>query len=162
MQHFYHCSFSQEMTPLSTKMLKPDTQEPSRFLHLPSSSSPVSVCMCAPSLSRVWLLTPQAVAYQAPLSMEFSMDQLGWVAIPFSTGSSWPSERTHVSCSSCIGKFFTIASPGASLRLVKYTAVTSTRISYESLSLLLHLGLHSLPAFRILPGICLLSSNSSP
>ena len=29
---------------------------------------------------------------------------LEWVAIPFSRGSSWPSDQTHVSCISCIGR----------------------------------------------------------
>ena len=29
---------------------------------------------------------------------------LGWVAISYSRGSSWPREPTHVSCISCIGR----------------------------------------------------------
>ena len=34
---------------------------------------------------------------------------LEWVAIPFSRGSSWPRDRTHVSYAFCIGRwFFTI------------------------------------------------------
>ena len=32
--------------------------------------------------------TPRTVAYQAPLSMEFSRQELEWVAISFSRGSS--------------------------------------------------------------------------
>ena len=32
---------------------------------------------------------------------------LEWTAMPFSTGSSWPTDRTCVSCGSCIaGRFF--------------------------------------------------------
>ena len=38
---------------------------------------------------------------------------LGWVAMPFSRRSSWPRDRTHVSCSSCTaGGFFTAQPPG--------------------------------------------------
>ena len=29
---------------------------------------------------------------------------LKWAAIPFSRGSSWPRDRTHVSCISCLGR----------------------------------------------------------
>ena len=29
---------------------------------------------------------------------------LEWVAIPFSRGSSWPRDRTRISCLSCIGR----------------------------------------------------------
>ena len=35
---------------------------------------------------------------------------LVWVAIPFSTGSFWPRDQTHVSC--VAGRFFTIGAPG--------------------------------------------------
>ena len=38
---------------------------------------------------------------------------LEWVAISFSRGSSWPRDRTHVSCVSHIrGEFFTVGLPG--------------------------------------------------
>ena len=47
--------------------------------------------------------TPWSVACQAPLSLEFSMQE--WVAIPFSRGSSWPGDRTWFSC--IAGRFFT-------------------------------------------------------
>ena len=57
------------------------------------------------SLSCVQLFgTPWAVAHQAPLSMEFSGKNTGWVAIPSSRGSFWPRDRTRVSCISCIGR----------------------------------------------------------
>ena len=59
------------------------------------------------SLSRVRLfVTPRTVARQAPLSMGFSRHSLEWVAISFSGASSWPRDRTHVSC--IAGRFFTI------------------------------------------------------
>ena len=44
-------------------------------------------------------VTPWTVGHQAPLSMEFSRQEyLEWVSIPFSKGSSWPRDQTHVSC----------------------------------------------------------------
>ena len=51
--------------------------------------------------------TPWTVAHQAPLSMGFTRPRiLGWVAIPFSRGSSQPRDRTRVSC--IVGRFFII------------------------------------------------------
>ena len=49
---------------------------------------------------------PWTVSHQAPLSMEFSRQNTGVSAIPFSRGSSWPRDRIWVSC--IIGRFFTI------------------------------------------------------
>ena len=46
------------------------------------------------------------IACQDPLSMEFSRQELKWVAIPFSRGSSLPKDWTWVSC--IAGRFFTI------------------------------------------------------
>ena len=45
-----------------------------------------------------------------PLSMGFSVKNTEWVAISFFRWSSWPRDRTCISCVSCIGKsrFFTI------------------------------------------------------
>ena len=44
-------------------------------------------------------MTPQTVAHQAPLSIEFFQARiLKWVAISFSRGSSWPKDQTQVSC----------------------------------------------------------------
>ena len=66
------------------------------------------MCVCA--LRRVWLfVTSWTVAHHAPLSMEFSRQEiLKWIAIPYSRGSSWTRDLTHVSCVSCIvGRFFT-------------------------------------------------------
>ena len=45
------------------------------------------------------------VAQQAPLSMILQARILEWVAISFSKRSSWPRDRTQVSC--IAGKFFT-------------------------------------------------------
>ena len=44
-------------------------------------------------------VTPWTVARQAPLSMEFSRQEiLEWVLISFSEGSSRPRDQTHISC----------------------------------------------------------------
>ena len=44
--------------------------------------------------------------YQAPLSLGFSRQEYWiWVVSPFSRGSSWPRDRTWVSCISCIGRW---------------------------------------------------------
>ena len=50
-------------------------------------------------LSHVRLLaTPWTEAGQAHLSMKFSRQELKWVAISLSQGSSWSRDQTHVSC----------------------------------------------------------------
>ena len=51
-------------------------------------------------LSHVWLfVTLWTVACQDPLSMEFFQAWiLEWVAISYFRGSSWPRNRTHLSC----------------------------------------------------------------
>ena len=49
--------------------------------------------------------TPRTVGCQTPLLMEFFQVRiLEWVAIHSSKGSSWPRDRTHVPCGSCIGR----------------------------------------------------------
>ena len=56
------------------------------------------------SLNRVWLsVTPQTVAHQSPLSVEFSRKEY-WNGLPFPTPrlSSHPRDWTHVSSVSCI------------------------------------------------------------
>ena len=60
------------------------------------------------SLSRVWLFaTPWTVAYQAPLSLGFSMQEC-WSGLPFPSPreSSQPRDQTQVSC--IAGRLFTI------------------------------------------------------
>ena len=55
--------------------------------------------------SRVQLLvTPWTAAPQAPLLMGFSRQELEWVAMPSSRGSSWCRDRTLVSYVSCLGR----------------------------------------------------------
>ena len=63
----------------------------------------VCVCVCV-SVYAQSRLTPWAIAFQAPLSTEFSRQEyLEWVAISFSRGSSRPRDQTCISCVSCIG-----------------------------------------------------------
>ena len=60
------------------------------------------------SFSRVWLFaTPWTVAYQAPLSLGFSMQEC-WSGLPFPSPreSSQPRDQTQVSC--IAGRLFTI------------------------------------------------------
>ena len=70
--------------------------------------SEVKVEVKVKSLSRVRLLvTPWTAAYQAPPpNGTFQARVLEWVAISFSTGSSWPRNRTRVSC--IVGRRLTI------------------------------------------------------
>ena len=52
------------------------------------------------------LVTPRTVASQAPLSMGILQARIQkWIAISFSRGSSWPRNRTQVSCFA--GRLFT-------------------------------------------------------
>ena len=61
-------------------------------------------------------MTPWAVAHQSPLSIDFPGKNtvvgcpflfqgifLAWVALSYSRGSSWPRNRTGISCTSCFG-----------------------------------------------------------
>ena len=51
-----------------------------------------------------WETHPWNSAHQAPLSTGFPSQEMEWVAISFSRGSSWPRDQTHISFISCIGK----------------------------------------------------------
>ena len=63
-------------------------------------------------LSRVWLLvTPWAVALQAPLSMEFSRQEY-WNGLPFSTPGDLPDSGIELLSLALAGRFFTPAPPG--------------------------------------------------
>ena len=93
---------------------------PKRWQGGADSGSPLSLPHCCvrielsfflvivQSPSHVWLFTtPWTVARQAPLSMGILQARiLEWVAMPFSTGSSWSMDQTGVSCIAD-GLFFT-------------------------------------------------------
>ena len=74
----------------------------------PPPSTPASFSlMCAQSFSHVRLFaTSWTVACQTLPSVHgiFQARILEWVAIPFSGGSSWPRDRTCISCVSCNGR----------------------------------------------------------
>ena len=55
-----------------------------------------------------FFVTQWTVAHKAALSVAYqaSLSTLEWVTIPFSNGSSWPRDRTQVSC--IAGRIFTI------------------------------------------------------
>ena len=67
-----------------------------------------------------FFVTLWTVACQAPLVHGILQARiLDWVAISFSRGSSWPRNRTHVYCSSCLVEgFFTTEPLGRTLPLV--------------------------------------------
>ena len=70
----------------------------------------MSSCVCidgVQSLSHVWLFATQwTEAHQTPLSMGFPWQE-NWTGLlcPPPGGSSWPKDRTRVSCISCIGRW---------------------------------------------------------
>ena len=71
----------------------------------------VCVCLCRVRvLLAQWsptLCDPTLYPAQAPLSMGILQARiLEWIAIPFSGGSSWPRDRTRISC--ITHRFFTI------------------------------------------------------
>ena len=57
-------------------------------------------------LSYVWLFaTPWTAAHQTPLSMEFSSQELEWLAISYFREFSQPRDWICISCVSCIGRW---------------------------------------------------------
>ena len=76
-------------------------------LPAPSPNHMLKSCvLCAQLLSRVWLFCDPRDC-SPPDSSVHGIPQariLEWVAIPFSRVSSWPRDRTHVSCVSCTGR----------------------------------------------------------
>ena len=73
------------------------------------------LCQVQQLLNRVYVLVASVVseslrphevhtAQEAPLSMGFSRQELEWVAISSSRGSSWPRDHTHISYVSCTGR----------------------------------------------------------
>ena len=68
------------------------------------------VCLCSQSLSHVQLfVTPRTVAFQAPLSMEFSR-QVYWSSLPFPSAGDLPNsglEPASFTSPALTGRFFT-------------------------------------------------------
>ena len=81
---------------------------PTWFSRPPATVAFLGACMLS-HFSRVQLFaTSWTVAHQAFLSMGVLQARiLDWVSVPFSKGSSWTRDQTHISYISCIGRFFT-------------------------------------------------------
>ena len=81
--------------------------------------------------------------------MEFSRQEY-WGGLPFPSPGDLPDPgiKPMSPVAPTLADSLPLSHLGASLHLVKYTSVTSTQVNYESLSLLLHLDLHSLPALK--------------
>ena len=65
---------------------------------------PGKVCVCACFSCVQLFATLWTVARQAPLSLGFSRQDLEWVAMPSSRGSSRPRDLTRISYISCTGR----------------------------------------------------------
>ena len=62
-------------------------------------------------MSKTLFVTPWTITHQAPLSMGFSREKYrSGLPVPSWRGSSWPRDRTRVSCTACV--FFTTEPPG--------------------------------------------------
>ena len=65
-----------------------------------------SVCVCMHVHLCPTLCDPLDCSLWGPsVHVIFQARILEWVAIPFSRGSSWPTDRTQVSCISCNGRW---------------------------------------------------------
>ena len=65
--------------------------------------------------SRVWLsMTPRTIAYQAPLSMEFSRQEY-WSRLTFPTPGDFPYPRTEPASPALADRFFTTTPSGKSI-----------------------------------------------
>ena len=74
-------------------------------------------------------MTPQTVAYQAPLSMGILQARiLEWVTIFFSRGSSWSRDRTQVS--HIAGRFFTVWATRETWWNTKYSQIAKKLWSF--------------------------------
>ena len=87
----------------------------------------VMILICCYSVNRSVVsdsATPQTVAHQAPLSMEFSRQEY-WSISPFPSperGSSWPTDPAQVSC--IAGVFFTMEPSWSPKLVVKPRKIT--------------------------------------
>ena len=75
---------------------------------------PREQCACLAAQSCLTLQTPQTVAHQAPLSMEFSRKEY-WSVLPFPPPGDIPDSRIKPSSLASLaltGSFFTTVTPG--------------------------------------------------
>ena len=78
--------------------------------------------------------TPWTTAHQASLALEFSRQELGWVAIPFSRGSSQPRNQAQVSC--IADRFIDIwaTREAGDLRWAEHSSSSDTMSDYQLIS----------------------------
>ena len=107
---------------------------PTCFSRPPAKVAFLGACMLS-RFSRVQLFaTPWTVAHQAFLSMGVLKARiLDWVSVPFSKGSSWTRDQTHISYISCTGRFFTTSTTWEAW-LSWETGLTAGERGYESLT----------------------------
>ena len=108
------------------------------YCHL--GSPKINMLLLLSRFSPVWLCAILwTVACQTPLSMGFSRQELEWVAMPSSRGSSWPRDRTRISYVSCIGRrvlyhWCHLGSLSLSLKPLAKSCITSSLYQHTSLS----------------------------
>ena len=78
-------------------------------------------CCCCGSVTKLCPTLCKPMDCSLPGLWNFAGKILEWVAISLSRGSSWPRNRTRISCISCMaGRFFTIVPPGKPLRFYSF------------------------------------------
>ena len=84
------------------------------------------LCLCAWSLSYVWLQPHGLVARQAPLSTEFSRQEY-WSRLPFPTLGDFPNigiEPTSVVAPALADRFFATSTAKKALYIFMYTFIS--------------------------------------
>ena len=70
----------------------------------------MSLCVCVFNCIQ-FVMTPQTVVHQAPLSMEFSRQEY-WSGVPFPDSGDLPDPGIKSESLALAGEFFTTVSPG--------------------------------------------------
>ena len=94
----------QRLQPGEAKLVH--VRMPASLETLESSGENFVLCCACLSVMSDFFVTLWTVACQAPLHGILQARILEWVAMPFSRGSSQPSDQTQVSC--VVGRFFAI------------------------------------------------------
>ena len=75
----------------------------------------ISLCLCV--FNHIWILVTPGSSVHGNSQARIAE----WVAMSFCRGSSWPRDRTRVSCVSCIGKWILYpCAPWEALRFLNY------------------------------------------
>ena len=78
--------------------------------------------------------TPWTIAYQAPLSMEFSRQEY-WSGLPYPSPGDLPDpgiKPTSLGSLALAGGFFTTVPPGRPILLIRYTQIKENRLQLNS------------------------------